>query len=151
MIYLVEEGYIMKTFGGITLVREVPGVIQNVNECVLCNCQIISRFVYKLILPNNIIENACCAHCGIIRQYQLGDNVIQALCNDFLTDRTVSASLAWFVMNSSLRVGCCRPQILSFENKEHADKFVQAFGGKVFSFQETLESIHIKQVREKRC
>lgn len=54
-------------------------------------------------------------------------------------------------MDSSLRVGCCRPQILSFENKEYADKFAQAFDVEVLSFQETFKKVNIKEVREKSC
>ncbi|WP_420489429.1 hypothetical protein [Neobacillus drentensis] len=54
------------------------------------------------------------------------------------------------MFDSSIKVGCCMPQILTFGNKEYADKFVQAFGGEVLDFQETLDKICNKQVRGKR-
>lgn len=138
---LIDEGVIMKTFGGITLVREVPGKSESINECILCNCQINPRFAYKIILPENKIEEACCNHCGIIRHFQLGSSVIQALCSDFLTGTTVSSIVAWYVFDSTIKVGCCTPQILPFVEKEYADKFATAFGGKVMNFQDTMEKI----------
>ncbi|NHC39793.1 DeoR family transcriptional regulator [Bacillus sp. MM2020_1] len=138
---LVNEGVIMKTFGGITLVREIPGNPESNNECILCNSQINPRFVYKIILPENRIEDTCCALCGLVRQFQLGESVIQALCFDFLTGTTVSSFLAWYVFESSIRVGCCKPQILTFERKDYAEKFVSSFGGKVMNFQEAIEKI----------
>ncbi|WP_458411809.1 DeoR family transcriptional regulator [Schinkia sp. CFF1] len=138
---LIEEGIIMKTFGGITLVREEPGKPERINECILCNCQINPRFVYKIILPENKIEDACCAHCGLIRHFQLGERVIQALCSDFLTGTTVSSVIAWYVFESTIKVGCCKPQILPFEHKDYADKFASSFGGKVINFQGALEKI----------
>jgi DeoR family transcriptional regulator, copper-sensing transcriptional repressor len=147
---LLDEGFIMKTFGGITLVREEPGKAQNMNECNMCHCQINPRFAFKLILKEDKIEDTCCAHCGIIRHFQLGEKVVQSLSYDFLIGTTVSSYLAWFVFDSSIKVGCCMPQILTFGNKEYADKFVQAFGGEVLDFQETLDKICNKQVRGKR-
>lgn len=137
---LVEEGYVMKTFGGITLVRKEPRVEKG-DDCVLCNRTTNNRFTYRLILKDKI-ENTCCPHCGLIRQFQLGDEVIQSVCYDFFTGNTISASFSWYVFDSTLRVGCCKPQILTFESKEHAEGFVKGFEGNILDFNGAIESVY---------
>ncbi|GAX89675.1 DeoR family transcriptional regulator [Effusibacillus lacus] len=67
---LIEEGIVIKTFGGITLVRETPGTVSDNDDCVFCNRKIDTRLGYRLILPNNKVETTCCAHCGLLRHYQ---------------------------------------------------------------------------------
>ncbi|NBJ70421.1 MULTISPECIES: DeoR family transcriptional regulator [Clostridia] len=133
---LEEEGVIQKTFGGISLVETEEG---RQNQCVYCKRSINEKLAYRLILSNHDIEVACCAHCGLLRQQQLGDKVTQAICPDFLRQTTISAPLAWYVTDTSLHMGCCQPQLLTFEFREHAEKFVKGFGGEVYSFEEAKE------------
>lgn len=139
---LIEEGIIIKTFGGITLVRDQP--INNSQECVFCSSGINERLAYRIILSNNKIEQACCAHCGLLRHRQLGEEVLQAICYDFLRQTTISTSIAWYVMDTSVHMGCCQPQVLAFELQEHADKFVKGFGGKVYTYKEAMETVFQK-------
>lgn len=141
---LIEEGVIIKTFGGITLVRKHRNEISNSEECVFCSRNINERLAYRLILPNNKIEMACCAHCGLLRHRQLGDGVIQAISQDFLRQTTMSAPLAWYVMDTSVHIGCCQPQVLVFEWQDHAEKFVKGFGGRVYQFNEAMEAVFEK-------
>jgi len=141
---LIDEGFVMKTFGGITLVSDPKSEHLHSKQCIICSREINERLAYRLILPNNKMEAACCAHCGLLRHRQLGDKVIQAICPDFLKQTTISAPLAWYVMDTSVHMGCCHPQVLTFEWKEHADKFVKGFGGKVYSFSEAVEAIFQK-------
>jgi DeoR/GlpR family transcriptional regulator of sugar metabolism len=138
---MIEEGLIMKSFGGITLVRETPGQITDRDDCVLCNRKVKQRLSYRLILKNNTIEETCCPHCGLIRHNQLGDEVLEGLCNDFLFETTVSARVTWFVFDSTINIGCCIPQILSFENKGNAEKFIKGFGGTIHNFNEAMEKV----------
>lgn len=136
---LIEEGIVVKTFGGISLAN-LPS--SNDNEiCIYCNRAIHDRLAYRLILPNNTIEIACCAHCGLLRHKQLEEQVIQAICYDFLRQTTISAQRSFFVMNTSVDLGCCHPQVLSFEWEEHAQKFVHGFGGVVYNFQDALQAV----------
>ncbi|WP_099157850.1 DeoR family transcriptional regulator [Virgibacillus ndiopensis] len=141
---LIDDGIIVKTFGGISLVQERSNKVSNSEECVFCSRKINERMAYRLILQNNKIEMACCAHCGLLRHRQLGDDVIQAICPDFFKQTTISAKLAWYVMDTSLHIGCCHPQVLTFEWKEHADNFVKGFNGNVYSFSEAIEKIFQK-------
>lgn len=141
---LVEEGLVKKTFGGVSINEDRQTKWTNQEECVLCQSRPDERFSFRIFLANNKIEVACCAHCGLLRTNQLGNDVIQAICHDFLRHTTISAPLAWYVMDTSVNVGCCTPQVLTFEWKEHAKKFVKGFGGFVYSFDEAIEAVNYK-------
>ncbi|HEX6594188.1 MAG TPA: DeoR family transcriptional regulator [Bacillota bacterium] len=148
---LLDEGIIMKTFGGITLVRQQPVQKPSTDECVICSRPVTERLAYRLILPNNEIEMACCAHCGLMRHRQLGDQVVQAICHDFFRQTTISAPFTSFVMDTSVHVGCCQPQVLTFEVREEAEKFVKGFGGSVYSLDEAMEIVFDKMHHGSEC
>lgn len=143
---LIEEGLVIKTFGGITLVHnETPSTGEpGHDECIYCKRVMNEALPYRLILKNKNVEVACCAHCGLLRHQQIADDVLQAMCYDFLRRTTISAPLGWYVMETSLNIGCCQPHVLTFEHKEHAEKFVKGFGGTIFSFEEALNVLPSK-------
>lgn len=136
---LINEGMIMKTFGGISLINS-PNAHAN-ELCVYCSRTIHDKLAYRLMLANNTIEVSCCSHCGLLRHRQLGEQVIQAICYDFLRQTTISAQRTFFIMDSSIDIGCCQPQVLPFEWKEHAQKFVRGFGGTVYTFDEAMNNV----------
>nr|WP_217588596.1 DeoR family transcriptional regulator [Lentibacillus saliphilus] len=137
---LIEDGTIIKTFGGISLASNDQTVYQN--GCKLCHRTVEDRMAYRLILSNHQVETFCCAHCGILRHQQLSDeDVVQAICHDFLTGTTTSAYHAVYVMDTSLDMQCCKPQVLPFQWGSHAEKFVTGFGGDVYSFNEANERL----------
>ena len=147
---MVESGFIEKSFGGISLVnRETKGL--NRDECIVCNRSINHRLSCRLILTKNRVETACCIHCGIIRHQMLGDEVIETLCCDFFTNTTISAANAWFVMDTTVDLSCCQPQILPFNQKEHADGFVRGFGGIVADYNGAMERVTGKMEKNKGC
>lgn len=143
---LVEQDIVMKTFGGVSLKRDT---IQKLDEniCTYCRRQSHSRLAYRIILVNDNIETTCCAHCGLLRQHQLKDNVVQSICHDFLRQTTISAQLATYVFNTTIDMGCCQPQILTFEWKEHAQRFVKGFGGTVYNYNEAIRRL----LKEMNC
>ena len=147
---LVDEGSVIKTFGGVSLVQSEKKQ-HDINSCVVCSREIHSKLGYRIILPNNQVEMACCGHCGLMRQRQLGNEVVQSICQDFFKQTTLSAKLAWFVLDTSINMGCCQPQVLTFENKVHADKFIRGFGGIVASFDEAMDLIHKKMNLSNSC
>jgi len=79
-----------------------------------------------------------------MREQQLGDTVLQSICQDFLRQTTLSAKLAWFVFDTSIDIGCCQPQVLTFEKKEDSEKFIKGFGGITVPFDEALDLIQEK-------
>lgn len=141
---LIDQGFVIKTFGGVTLNSRVQEPSPSHESCIICQRDINERLAYRIILPNNRIEMACCAHCGLMRHRQLSGNVVQAICHDFLRQTTISAPFAWYVMDTSINIGCCQPQVLTFELKEQAEKFTQGFGGHVYRFDEAVETVHKK-------
>lgn len=140
---LIEDGVIVKTFGGITLLSKKNDTIVN-PFCVICNREINKKMAYRIILADGKIELACCAHCGLLRHHQLGQEVKQALCYDFLRLTTINARTAWYVMDTTIEMGCCQPQLLTFEWKEHATQFVKGFKGEVLSFHRATEAVIAK-------
>ncbi|MCH1627908.1 DeoR family transcriptional regulator [Ferdinandcohnia quinoae] len=147
---LVEEGLVLKTSGGITLTT-TPEHIQNKNNCTYCHKPIHSGMAYRLILNNEQIETTCCPHCGLLRHKQLGDKVVQAICSDFLRHTTISALHASYVLDTSLHVECCQPQVLVFEYQEHAKKFIKGFGGSVYTFSEAMTKVDQKMNGQEGC
>ncbi len=136
---LIEEGLVIKTFGGISLANTLP-IVQH-DLCVYCRGAIHEKMAYQLILSNNEVEVACCSHCGLLRHRQLQKEVIQAICYDFFRQTTISAQRTHFVMDTSVDIGCCQPQVLSFEWEDHARKFVKGFGGHVYTLQEAMDTV----------
>lgn len=143
---LIEKGIIIKTFGGVTYAPQKSEDTQH--GCVYCHRPIHHKLAYRLVLKNHLIETACCAHCGLLRYHQLNENVSQAICFDFLRLTTINALTAYYVFHTSIDMGCCHPQILTFELKEHAIKFVNSFEGQVVSFSEAINII-VKRMEER--
>lgn len=137
---LIEAGLVQKTFGGICLAAMEEQIRQE-NSCVYCAQTVQDRFAYRLILAHGRIEEACCAHCGLLRHWQVEEHVQQAICHDFLRQTTMNATLATYVLDSSIQITCCKPQVLTFELAEHAAMFVRGFGGSVHAFTEAREIV----------
>lgn len=142
---LIEDGLLIKTFGGISLAQSSP--FENQNVCIYCSGSIHEKMAYRLILSNHIIEKACCGHCGLLRHRQLGSEVTQAICYDFFRQTTIPVQQAYFIMDTSVDMGCCQPQVLTFEREKHAHQFVNGFGGHVYSFQEAMQVVYNKMDR----
>lgn len=141
---LIAEGVLVKTFGGITCIQKQGNQQLTNHTCVFCNSSVHERTIYRLILSDQRIEQACCAHCGLLRHRQQRDDVVQAISYDFLKQTTISAPLAWYVLDTTLDIGCCQPQVLMFEWEEHANRFVKGFGGDVYPFEEAIEIVFEK-------
>jgi DeoR family transcriptional regulator, copper-sensing transcriptional repressor len=148
---LLEEGLISKTFGGISLVEKNTHSLSSQSHCIYCQRPNNPKMAYRLILSDDSIETACCAHCGLLRHRQLGEEVLQAICHDFFMHTTISAPLTWYVIDTTLNVACCQPQVLTFENLEHAEKFVKGFGGKIYGLQDAMEVIYQKMQSRTGC
>lgn len=148
---LVKEGTIVKTFGGISANSEHTGSNLHTKKCICCSSNIHERMSFHLILTDRTMEKACCAHCGLIRYKQLEGKLEQAICHDFLKETTIDAHTAWYVMDTSIHVSCCTPQILSFGLEEHAKQFVKGFGGSVYSFPEAMDCLHRRMAGNRKC
>ncbi|HLQ74223.1 MAG TPA: DeoR family transcriptional regulator [Bacillota bacterium] len=140
---LIAGGEIIKTFGGISLKESVQAHPKD-DKCTYCHGSINDRLAYRIILANNDVEFTCCAHCGLLRHRQLREKATHAICHDFLKHTTINSSQATYVMDTSLNVGCCQPQVLAFELATDANKFVKGFGGTVYTFTEAIDVVYHK-------
>ena len=140
---LIAEGVVIKTFGGITLADEKETSPAN-DLCDFCHRKVEDRLAYRIFLSENKMITACCAHCGLLKYRQLDGEVTHAICRDLILQTTISAPLAWYVMDTSIQIGCCEPQVLTFKHEEHAKKFIKGFGGKLYRLQEAMESVYQK-------
>lgn len=140
---LIEEGLIIKSFGGISAVTNSDTETEG-NKCDFCYGDVREQLAYRMFLPDDKMITGCCAHCGLMKHQQLFETVTHAICYDLIQQTTISAPSAWYVMDTTLNMGCCEPQILSFKHKEHADKFVTGFGGVVYSFKDAIKVVHEK-------
>jgi len=136
---IIEEGLIVKSFGGISLVKRK--VEEKEQRCIYCRKQIQERMAFQLMCLHDRMEIACCAHCGLLRFKQLGSDVKQVICYDFFRQTTINATMAWFVIGSSVDLGCCQPQVITFEREDHAKGFVKGFSGNVYTFSQAVEKI----------
>lgn len=132
---LIDEGFIVKSFGGISLAGAGP------TTCIYCRKNLNDKVVCQLILETDEVEMACCPHCGLLRFDQMKANVKQVICYDFFRQTTLNAKNAYFVVNTSIDLGCCQPQLITFEMEKHAQQFVTGFGGEVKTFSEALEIV----------
>ena len=81
----------------------------------------------------------------------LGDEVLEILCCDFFVNTTISAMNAWFVMDTTVDLSCCQPQVLPFNQREHAEGFVRGFGGIVVTYTEAMEKVTGQMEKGKGC
>lgn len=137
---LIAEGKIIKTFGGITCAQSIND--QQKNTCVYCYRECQKQLTYRIILKDHTTEMTCCAHCGLLRYQQIKDEVDQQLTRDFLRQTTINARKAFYVLNTSLHINCCQPQVLVFEWMDHAKRFIKGFEGDIYTFQEALKIVY---------
>lgn len=145
---LIEESKVEKTANGITLKArtEVPP-----NVCAYCLKSVNSRLSVQLIKQNQQIEHTCCAHCGLLRYRDIGHEVSQIICKDFLKDTTISAKVATYLINANLNLNCCQPQVMTFDSATHAKQFQAGFGGELYSFEKAINVIVQKMEGSSCC
>lgn len=133
---LVDEGRVQKTSNGFASIQDVPA-----NGCSLCMKSIGTRHSVQIVKTNHRVEQTCCPHCGLLRFNDIRDEVVQILCRDFLTDATISAKTATFLIGAEVNLNCCQPQVMAFGSPLHAEKFQTGFGGNLHSFEEAIHAI----------
>lgn len=145
---LVEENKINKTSGGIAL---VPVTNPSPNACSYCLKEINHRHPVQIITKQQQVEQFCCPHCGLLRFKDIEDHVSQIICRDFLLNTTISARLAYFLLDADFQLHCCEPQVLTFESLNYAEKFQKGFGGTIYRFDEAVEEIHQRMNGKTGC
>jgi len=89
--------------------------LPNQSQCVYCH-KLNNEKKDRLILADDKTETACCAHCGLLRHRQLGEEVLETICHDFFIHTTISTPLTWYVIDIIHNVACCQPHVLRLKN-----------------------------------
>lgn len=135
---LLDEGQIIKTSGGISL---APVSQMSSNTCNYCLKELHNRHPFQIITNDLKVEQLCCPHCGLLRYKDIEKDVSQIICRDFLQNSTISAKMAYYLMDTDFNLNCCQPQVLTFESLKHAEQFQKGFGGVVMRFEEAIDEI----------
>jgi DeoR family transcriptional regulator, copper-sensing transcriptional repressor len=145
---LLEGKKIKKTSGGITL-EEIDKISSNV--CRYCLKELNNRHPVQIITNDLKVEQLCCPHCGLLRYKDIEKDVSQIICRDFLHNTTISAKMAYFVMDCDFNLNCCQPQVLTFDSLKYAEQFQKGFGGNIFDFNQAIDELLIRMNGDKGC
>ncbi|MFF2446093.1 DeoR family transcriptional regulator [Neobacillus sp. NPDC058068] len=135
---LLEENVISKTSGGISIAHVVNPPS---NVCSYCLKELHNRHPIQIITNDSKVEQLCCPHCGLLRYKNIEKDVSQIICRDFLQNSTISAKMAYYLMDTDFNLNCCQPQVLTFESLKHTEQFQRGFGGIILRFDEAIEEI----------
>lgn len=138
---LIEQHKVLKTSNGVAL---IPPNFVSSNNCVYCNKPSNTRLSVQLIKLDHHIEQTCCPHCGLLRYQDIEKEVSQIICHDFLKDTTISAKMAFFLLDADPNLNCCQPQVFAFESVNQAKQFQVGFGGELYNFEEAIKAIKEK-------
>lgn len=133
---LAAQGLLYKARGEVMLPKKVGS---STDACAMCGKTIPERVAFVVIFSNGEHQKACCAHCGLMLQDQ-SQEVLQSMTVDFLYGHVLSASYAFYVVQSEVTV-CCMPSVLAFGKKQDAEKFVMGFGGSIFNMKEAISEL----------
>lgn len=131
---LVTEGLISKSRGEALLPTRSKS---DTDGCAMCGKVISERTAYIIHMANGERWRTCCAHCGLMLQMPMQGGLWQPMTTDFLYGHMISATQAFYVIQSELKI-CCVPSVLSFGSQKEAEQFMAGFGGKVATMNETF-------------
>ncbi|MBM7110621.1 DeoR family transcriptional regulator [Brevibacillus laterosporus] len=145
---LLDQQKVSKTSNGIRL---VPRQQMLSTCCSYCHKVSHSRLSVQLIKSNQLVEQTCCAHCALLRYQDCREDVLQIICRDFLTDTTISAQMACFLLHTDINLHCCQPQALPFESVHQAQQFQKGFGGAIYDFEGAIVAIQTEMTGSACC
>ena len=122
---LAQAGLVSKIPGGISLVETSTG-------CIQCGQAGNPRLTFLIEKKDGAKSVACCAHCGLMA-ITSRDDVSAAMTTDFFNGTLLNARQAWYVLGSEVSL-CCSPSVLSFLQRDYAERFSRGFGGDVVDF-----------------
>jgi DeoR family transcriptional regulator, copper-sensing transcriptional repressor len=123
---LLQTGLVTKIPGGISLVEA------SATGCIQCGQEGNPRLTFMIEHKDGAKSVACCAHCGLMALTKR-DDISAVMTTDFFNGTLLNARQAWYVLNSDVSL-CCSPPILSFLQRDYAERFSLGFGGDVVDF-----------------
>ena len=118
------------------LVAKIPGGISRMGtlagQCVQCGQENNPRTAFLIEQTGGEKFTACCSHCGLMALSNR-TNIRTAMTPDFFYGTMLNVRDAWYVVQSDISL-CCQPSVLSFSQRENAERFAQGFGGSALDF-----------------
>jgi hypothetical protein len=105
----------------------------------------------QIITNDHHVEQFCCPHCGLLRYKDIQHHVSQIICRDFLKNTTMSAKMAYFLLDCDFQLDCCQPQVLTFDFLKYAEQFQKGFGGTIYRFDQAVIEIRKRMNGEAGC
>lgn len=131
---LARQGIAAKIPGGIAKIeQEIPG------RCIQCKRESRPNLAFGLHTEKGEKLNACCPHCGLMALET--HPAASAFTTDFFYGTIINAAQAWYVLESLVNP-CCSPSVLTFANREDANRFAEAFNGKLADFSQARQHNH---------
>lgn len=149
---LERRGAVKRIFGGAIPVNEAAPIApdtdmlhslrdrQRTEDCSICFRPVSRHFLYSVTCTDGQHKWACCPHCGLSLHLIHQDAIVMAMTADFLSGKLMPARHAYFLVGS-VAAPCCRPSVISFEEREMAERFQAGFGGHIFGFDEAVAAV----------
>lgn len=103
--------------------------------------------VYEITFTDGKTIIYGCPHCGLWVHATEKGKVKSARARDFISGEWMDPAKMVFVFNSTA-VPACSPSWIAFGEKSEAEKFQKGFGGKIFTFDESLKERGMEMKKE---
>jgi len=93
---------------------------------------------YIINTKDGKLFRTCGVQCGLTLQLRLRNRFKDAIATDLLSHKKIRADEAFYVFKSSV-ITDMAPGFIAFKRKKDADRFSEAFGGAVLTYQEAIK------------
>lgn len=130
-------------------------------------CQVCSRAIHQgqeftLTRTDGKQLIACCPRCGLHYALHHSGEVTRTVATDFASGETLAADQAVYVETTAvsfcsehlvergetgveqLQWDRCMPSLVAFRTRDEAERFHRFYGGRLLSYQESVESVRLR-------
>ena len=124
------------------LLSPVCPMAQEHQQCIMCGMDLTkyTHVRYQIIDTGGNTYTTCGVQCGLLLQLNLKDKFKSATATDLFNHKTLPADKAWYVYRSTI-ITDMGPGFIAFASRDHANRFVTGFGGKVVNWQQALDIV----------
>lgn len=110
-------------------------------KCSICGMNLINycHTEYIVFTKDGEQFRTCGVQCGLTLEIRLGNRFKKAMATALLSHKKIDAEDAFYVFKSSV-VTDMAPGFIAFKRKKDAERFSEAFGGKVLTYKEALQT-----------
>lgn len=109
-------------------------------RCIICGMDVTKypHSRYTVHISDGKQHVTCGVQCGLSLHLRLKDLWKSATATDLFSNRPFDAKAGFYVFKSSV-ITDMAPGFISFRARQHAEKFVAGFGGRVMTYDEALD------------